>query len=130
MAMTIDRTCEAFAATQGLKRLAGLWKTPVMLLLLQHPRRFAELERLLAPISAKVLTTRLKELEAQGLVHRDEIISAPPKTVIYSVTDRGETLRPVMKALARWHETERVADRGPSTATDVRPPLRRGRPSA
>jgi DNA-binding HxlR family transcriptional regulator len=108
MTDTVCRTCEVFAATQGLKRLSGLWKTPVMLLLLQKPRRFGELERQLAPISAKVLTTRLKELEEQGLVRRDEIVSAPPKTVIYSVTSRGETLRPVMEALAQWHDTERA----------------------
>lgn len=121
MAPTIDQTCQAFAATQALKRLAGLWKTPVLLLLLQQPRRFTELERVLSPISAKVLATRLKELEAQGLVRRDEIVSAPPKTVVYSVTARGESLRPVMQALAKWHEAEQAIEPVRPGAAEARP---------
>ncbi len=105
-----ETTCERFAATQALKRLAGLWKTPVLLLLLEGPRRFADLERALAPISAKVLAERLRELERDGFLTRTEIVSEPPKTVEYRLTELGEATRPVFAALVDWDRRVRDAD--------------------
>ena len=100
----LDRelTCSRFGVTQAMKKLLGMWKTPVLLLLLDRPHRFAEMERVLAPISAKVLAHRLKDLERQGLVTRREIVSDPPKTVEYRLTSIGEALRPAFDALAAW----------------------------
>ena len=108
----VDReiTCERFIATQALKRLAGLWKTPVLLMLFEGPKRFAELERELAPISAKVLTQRLKELERAGFVSRVELVSDAPKVVEYRLTPMGEALRPAFDALVAWEQTVRSAD--------------------
>lgn len=108
-------TCERFLATQALKRLAGVWKTPVLLLLFDGRRRFAELERELAPISAKVLTERLRELEHAGLVVRAELESEPPKVVEYSLAPLGDALRPTLDALIAWEQMMRVA--GAQTST-------------
>lgn len=113
-------TCERFLATQALKRLAGVWKTPVLLLLGDRRRRFAELERELSPISAKVLTERLRELERSGLVIREELDSEPPKVVEYSLAPLAEALRPALAALVAWEQTMRAADAHGSPA----PPLR------
>jgi DNA-binding HxlR family transcriptional regulator len=100
-------TCERFVATQALKRLAGLWKTPVLLVLFEGPKRFADLERELAPISAKVLTQRLKELERAGFVVRLELVSEPPKVVEYRLAPLGEALRPAFDALVAWERSVR-----------------------
>jgi len=102
-------TCRRFAATQALKRLSGLWKTPILLLLLEGPRRFAELERALEPISAKVLAERLRELERDGFLTRTEVVSEPPKTVEYRLTLLGEATSPVFSALAAWEQQARSA---------------------
>jgi DNA-binding HxlR family transcriptional regulator len=100
-------TCERFAATQALKRLAGMWTTPILALLFEGPRRFADLERALAPISAKVLTQRLKELECAGFITRTELVSDPPKIVEYRATPLADALRPSFAALAAWELTAR-----------------------
>jgi DNA-binding HxlR family transcriptional regulator len=105
-----EETCARFEATQGLKRLARVWTTPVMLLLLDGPLRFAQLERELAPISAKVLAQRLQELEREGHVTRTEIVSTPPKTVEYRLSPLGESIRPVLEALANWERNVRTKD--------------------
>lgn len=104
-----EATCERYLATQALKRLAGLWKTPVLLTLCDGPKRFAELQRELAPISAKVLTERLRELEHSGLVVRLELESEPPKVVEYSLAPRGDALRPAFDALIAWEQMMRSA---------------------
>jgi len=93
-------TCQRFAATLALKRLKGLWKTPILLILLEGPRRFADMERLLPPISAKVLAQRLRELERDGFITRRELVSDPPKTVEYRLTALGERTRPIFVALS------------------------------
>lgn len=104
--------CERYAATQGLKRLARMWTTPLLLVLLDGPRRFAELERALAPISAKVLTQRLKELEREGHITRVEWVSEPPKTVEYRLTPLGAAIGPVLNALASWERAVRSDTQG------------------
>jgi DNA-binding HxlR family transcriptional regulator len=97
-----DATCRRFAATQALKRLSGLWKSPILLLLMAAPQRFAELEKSLGPISAKVLTQRLKEMERDGLIERRELVSTAPKVVEYRLAPLGDLLRPAFAALADW----------------------------
>lgn len=104
--------CERFEATLALKRLARMWTTPILLILLDGPRRFAELQRALAPISAKVLTQRLRELERDDLILRVELVSAPPKSVVYSLTRRGEGARVMLDALVAWNRIMRDVSTG------------------
>ena len=70
-------------------------------LLLQGPCRFTDLKNGLPGIAANLLSTRLKELEAAGLIARED---APPPiaTVLYQLTDTGLALEPAVKALALW----------------------------
>jgi DNA-binding HxlR family transcriptional regulator len=63
--------------------------------------RFGELRRRIAGISERVLTQQLRELERDGIVHREVYPEVPPR-VEYSLTDFGETLRPVMGLLHEW----------------------------
>jgi DNA-binding HxlR family transcriptional regulator len=70
-------------------------------LLLQGPCRFTDLKNGLPGVATNLLSTRLKELEDTGLVARED---APPPvaTVLYTLTENGLTLEPVLKALGLW----------------------------
>ena len=57
-------------------------------------------------ISYKTLSATLKELEADGLVHREEYPQIPPK-VEYSLTERGRSLMPILDQMCTWGETHR-----------------------
>ena len=64
-------------------------------------RRFNELQRLLAGVTQRMLTLQLRELENDGIVHREVYPQVPPK-VEYSLTAFGQTLMPVIEAMHRW----------------------------
>ena len=63
--------------------------------------RFNEMKKYIGGISYKTLSATLKELEADGLVHREEYPQRPPK-VEYSLTPSGKTLLPALNALCEW----------------------------
>lgn len=70
--------------------------------------RFNELKRYIPGISYKTLSSTLKELEADGLVHREEYPQIPPK-VEYSLTDKGKSLIPILDAMCDWGEQNRLS---------------------
>ena len=69
--------------------------------------RFNEMKRYIGEISYKTLSATLKELEADGLVHREEYPQIPPK-VEYSLTERGKTLIPILDAMCEWGDKNRL----------------------
>ncbi len=98
----IDRsTLPACPVETTLVLISNRWKTLIIRDLLDGTRRFNELRRSVAGISQKVLTSNLREMEADGLVHREVFAEVPPR-VEYSLTPLGESLRPVLDALAAW----------------------------
>ena len=85
--------------------IGGKWKSVVLYHLIQRRVvRFGELGRLLPKATAQMLTAQLRELEADGVVHRKVYPQVPPK-VEYSLTPFGETLAPIIRAMARWGES-------------------------
>ena len=84
-----------------LKIIGGRWKVLILWQLLSGTRRFGELRRALHGITEKMLTQQLRELEHDGIVHREIYREVPPR-VEYSLTARGETLRPVLEAVHIW----------------------------
>jgi DNA-binding HxlR family transcriptional regulator len=84
-----------------INTLSGKWKVLAIWHLGFGPRRFAELRKLLPGISEKVLTSQLRELEADGIVRR-QIKHASPPQVTYSLTNAGEELIEPMSALCTW----------------------------
>ena len=68
--------------------------------------RFNEMKRYIRGISFKTLSATLKELEADGLVHREEYPQIPPK-VEYSLTERGRSLIPILEQMCTWGEEHR-----------------------
>ena len=69
--------------------------------------RFNELKKYIKTISYKTLSSTLKELEADGLVHREEYPQIPPK-VEYSLTERGKSLIPILDLMCEWGEKNRI----------------------
>ncbi len=65
------------------------------------PQRFTELRNTLPGISQKVLTDNLRSLEEDGLVNREVFAEVPPK-VVYSLSELGDTLRPIIDAMKEW----------------------------
>jgi DNA-binding HxlR family transcriptional regulator len=92
----------AFRAT--LELLEGKWKFAIIYSLLKRGTlRFKELEREVGGITPRMLIAALKELEANGIVHRRAYATVPP-TVEYSLTECGYTLEPVIAAIRSWGE--------------------------
>lgn len=82
-----------------LRFLSGAWTTKILWYLREEPRRFGDLKRDLGTVSAKVLTTRLRELEERGVLDRRQMPTSPP-TVEYSLTPFGARFEPVLDAIA------------------------------
>ena len=78
--------------------IGGAWTTNVIWALRAGPRRFSELRLDIPPISPKVLTTRLRELEERGVIKRKVMPTSPP-SVEYSLTDLGGELVPAIQAI-------------------------------
>ena len=70
--------------------------------------RFNELKRYIGNISYKTLSTTLKELEHDQLVHQEEFPQIPPK-VEYSLTERGRSLIPILDGMCEWGSTHRLS---------------------
>ncbi len=81
--------------------VGGRWRTVVLSHLKEGVHRYGELRRLIPGISEKMLTQRLRELEADGLVSRRDLGTNPPH-VEYDLTGEGRSLAPVLQALYDW----------------------------
>ena len=84
-----------------LMLIGNKWKVLILRDLFSGTKRFNELKSSLNGISQKVLTTQLRAMEADGLVHREVFAEVPPR-VEYSLTDVGRSLRPILDAMIDW----------------------------
>jgi DNA-binding HxlR family transcriptional regulator len=88
--------------------LGGAWTPNVIWHLRAGPRRFGELRVDIPRISAKVLSTRLHELESKGVIERRLMATSPPSAE-YSLTDLGAELIPALDAIVRvGHKLKRA----------------------
>ena len=81
--------------------IGGKWKPILLYLLANGSMRFGKLLIHTPTISKKVLTDQLKELEEDGLIIRTRYAEVPPR-VEYSLSEKGEALLPILKALSDW----------------------------
>jgi DNA-binding HxlR family transcriptional regulator len=81
--------------------IGSKWKLLIMRNLLVRPWRFNELQKSLEGVSQKVLTESLRAMEADGLVVRTVYAEVPPR-VEYSLSELGESMRPVLEAMRAW----------------------------
>jgi len=95
--------CKASLKSIGdaLYVIGGKWKLQIIIALNSGDKRFNELQRLVEGISAKVLSTELKDLELNGFVRR-QVFSGPPVVVEYELTEYAGTLGSVLKSLGEW----------------------------
>ena len=84
-----------------LKVIGGRWKVLILRELFLGIKRFGELHRALHGITQKMLTQQLRELEQDGIINRHVYLQVPPK-VEYSLTELGETLKPILDAMHEW----------------------------
>lgn len=90
-----------------LSVIEGHWKLPILFRLLDGTRRFGELRKHLPAATQRMLTLHLRELERDGLIHREVYREVPPK-VEYSLTDVGRSLEPLLRFMSDWGHTNRA----------------------
>lgn len=91
-----------------LSLINGKYKMTVLYTLMEFGVvRFNEMKRYIGNISYKTLSTTLKELEADQLVHREEYPQIPLK-VEYSLTERGRSLIPILDGMCEWGDKHRL----------------------
>ena len=98
----VDRSQYKCPLEYTQKLIGGKWK-PVILWYLSTKgiMRYGELKKSLTNISHKMLSQQLKELERDGLAHREQYPQVPPK-VEYSITDKGMTVLPLLELMHQW----------------------------
>ena len=106
--------------TTALGVIGGKWNLIILYWLGKGTRRFNELHRLAPAVSHKVLTSSLRQLEADGLVQRTVYPEVPPR-VEYALSEHGRTVLPVVEAVRSWGhvhlraQREMTASRGPGS---------------
>jgi DNA-binding HxlR family transcriptional regulator len=83
--------------------IGGKWKAVILFYLFKGPRRFNELRRLLPTVTQRILTLQLRELELDGVIHR-EVYQEVPTRVEYSLTEFGTSLGPIIVQMCDWGE--------------------------
>lgn len=86
--------------TECMSVISGAWAPNVIWSLRAGPRRFSELRMDIPPISAKVLSARLSELEERGVLRREVLPTSPP-SVEYELTGLGAELIPALEAIVQ-----------------------------
>ncbi|WP_100401814.1 winged helix-turn-helix transcriptional regulator [Bacillus sp. FJAT-42315] len=89
--------------------IGGKWTFVILRDLFMGPKRFGELEKSLQGISPRTLSIRLKELENEGIIKR-AIYSTIPPHVEYSLTEKGQDLRPIFDEMKNWGNTWDILD--------------------
>ncbi len=98
MAKRYDQFCPI---AHGLSMVGERWALLVVRVLLKGPRRYTDLVAGLPGIGTNVLATRLRELEAGGVVHKRRL-PPPAASTVYELTPYGEGLEEAVHAIARW----------------------------
>jgi DNA-binding HxlR family transcriptional regulator len=90
--------------TRAMSIIGGKWKPIILNVIGNRVIRFGKLSQLIPAISNKVLANELKELEAFGLIKRNEYKELPPK-VEYELSAAGNSLMPILYEMAKWGNT-------------------------
>jgi len=114
-----DEMCPRYQA--AVEILGKRWTGLIIRTLLPRPRRFSEMASVIAGLSDRLLSERLKELEGCGIVER-RVFPETPVRIEYTLTDKGQELEQVVVAIQRWADcwepsSESAVSRQPSAAT-------------
>ena len=94
-----ESCCSAYH--QAVELIGKRWTGAILFVLMDGPTRFSEFKRLVPDLSDRLLSERMKELEAEGIVER-HVIDDTPVRVEDTLTEKGEALEPAVRALKRW----------------------------
>ncbi len=86
---------------RAVELIGKRWSGAIVLVLLDGPLHFSGIRQLVPELSDRLLSERLKELEAEGIVER-RVLDGSPVRVEYSLTEKGEALEPAVRALKEW----------------------------
>ena len=86
--------------TMGI--IGGKWKTVILYHLINGPLRYSELRKAMPTVTERTLSLQLKKLEEDSIISRKVYTQKPPLKVDYTLTDLGNTLIPVIQAIASW----------------------------
>lgn len=86
-----------------LMLIGDKWKVLILRDLTSGKKRFGELKKSIGSVSQKVLTAQLRDMEQNGLVHREVYAEVPPR-VEYSLTALGQSLQPILESMRTWGE--------------------------
>ena len=111
----MEDTATASPLAAALAAVGDRWSLQVVAALLDGPRRFGDLERELDGIAPNVLTSRLRHLEAQGVVLAEPYSERPPRFV-YELTPSGRDLAGALRLLADWGARHREGGEPPRHA--------------
>ena len=98
---SMEKTLPACPVETTLMLISDRWKVLIIRDLMDGTKRFGELKKSIGSISQKVLTSNLREMEADGLVNRKVYAEVPPR-VEYTLTDTGYSLKPILDAMVEW----------------------------
>ena len=104
MAAKVDvKSLPACPVETTLTLIGDKWKVLILRDLMPGTKRFGELKKSIGIVSQKVLTAQLRDMEQNGLVHREVFAEVPPR-VEYSLTELGRSLKPILDAMWNWGE--------------------------
>jgi DNA-binding HxlR family transcriptional regulator len=86
---------------RAIELVGKRWTGAILLVLLDGPLHFSGIRQLVPELSDRLLSERLKELEAEGIVER-RVLDGSPVRVEYSLTAKGRALEPTLRALKQW----------------------------
>ena len=104
---------------RAVELIGGRWTGAVIQLLFHGRMRFAELRNAIPDISDRMLSERLRELEAEGIVARI-VVPDTPVRVEYELTEKGRALEHALSAVGKWAERWVTEPRGSRAAVPVR----------
>jgi DNA-binding HxlR family transcriptional regulator len=102
----VCRNDDGCPVSYTLEIIGGKWKGVLLYHLIDGLKRFNELRRICPTITQRMLTLQLRELENDGIIHREVYPQVPPK-VEYSLTEFGKTLIPIILLMKDWGETHK-----------------------
>jgi DNA-binding HxlR family transcriptional regulator len=105
-ALANRRAAQNCGVETTLSVIGGRWKVLILFRLLDGTLRFGELRRLLPGVTQRMLTLHVRELERDGLIHRELYREVPPK-VEYSLTPAGRSLEPLLRLMSAWGHANR-----------------------
>jgi len=90
--------------TYTMRMIGGKWKPIILYLISKGVNRFGVLQRGIEGISKQMLTKQLREMEDDGILHREIFAEIPPR-VEYSISEKGKSLFPIIDAMRTWGES-------------------------